>query len=90
MLSKNLNLPRLAIQLAARRYFQYSAVSQSGHEIEMWWGPERNNGREVVGFGHSGDEVWYINIILYVKYLIIDLRGSIGPLVSGYSFPQRR
>ena len=59
MYNRNLLLPRLALQLASRRPIQTSSIVQSGHEIEHWWGPERNNGREVVGFGHNGDEIYW-------------------------------
>lgn len=59
MYLKNLSFSRLAVQLTShRRTFQTSSFFKSGHEIEHWWGPERNNGREVVGFGHNGDEVY--------------------------------
>ncbi|PIO54461.1 hypothetical protein TELCIR_24176 [Teladorsagia circumcincta] len=53
MLSRNLTLPRLAV-----RTLKTSAPVASGHHIEHWWGPEKAAGRELVGFGVSGDNVY--------------------------------
>ncbi|VDP14518.1 unnamed protein product [Heligmosomoides polygyrus] len=53
MLSRNLVLPRLAV-----RTLKTSAPVASGHHIEHWWGPEKAAGRELVGFGVSGDNVY--------------------------------
>ncbi|WKX89406.1 hypothetical protein Q1695_008790 [Nippostrongylus brasiliensis] len=53
MLSRNLVLPRLAV-----RSLRTSAPACSGHHIEHWWGPEKAAGREYVGFGVSGDNIY--------------------------------
>ena len=39
------------------RTLSKSSVLSSGHHAEQWWGPEINNGREVVGYGSHGEEV---------------------------------
>ncbi|KAK0426305.1 hypothetical protein QR680_009636 [Steinernema hermaphroditum] len=56
-LSRSLVLPRLA-SASIRRHLQTSSSLQSGHHIEHWWGPEKAAGREVVGFGATGDETY--------------------------------
>lgn len=59
MLSKTLLFPRLVTKASVIvRAIHVSAVQQGGgHHVEHWWGPEKNNGREVVGWGVTGDEV---------------------------------
>ncbi|GMS96153.1 hypothetical protein PENTCL1PPCAC_18328, partial [Pristionchus entomophagus] len=54
--SRALFFPRLG-QLSARS-LQTFAPAQSGHHIEHWWGPEKAAGREVVGYGSTGDEAY--------------------------------
>lgn len=58
MLLKSLLLPRLTSSLLLRT-LHTTTPKASGHELEYWWGPEKNNGREVVGNGMTGDEVKY-------------------------------
>ncbi|CAI4222215.1 unnamed protein product [Auanema sp. JU1783] len=53
MLSRNLALPRLAV-----RSIQTSSSVSGGHHVEHWWGPEKGAGRELVGFGATGDNVY--------------------------------
>uniref|UniRef100_F1LF34 Cytochrome c oxidase subunit 4 n=1 Tax=Ascaris suum TaxID=6253 RepID=F1LF34_ASCSU len=58
-LSRSLLFPRLMAQsLLARRALHASTRTASGHHLEHWWGPEKAAGREVVGFGSTGDEVY--------------------------------
>ncbi|KHN88666.1 Cytochrome c oxidase subunit 4 isoform 1, mitochondrial [Toxocara canis] len=58
-ISRNVVFPRLSMRLLlTRRAVQTSARSSSGHHLEHWWGPEKAAGREVVGFGSTGDEVY--------------------------------
>ncbi|TKR92648.1 hypothetical protein L596_007262 [Steinernema carpocapsae] len=56
-MSRSLVFPRLA-STALRRSIKTSAPIQGGHHIEHWWGPEKAAGREVVGFGATGDETY--------------------------------
>ncbi|CAD6184853.1 unnamed protein product [Caenorhabditis auriculariae] len=53
MLSRQLMLPRLAV-----RAIHTSSSLTSGHHIEHWWGPEKAVGRELVGFGSNGDNIY--------------------------------
>ncbi|GMT28855.1 hypothetical protein PFISCL1PPCAC_20152, partial [Pristionchus fissidentatus] len=54
-------LPRLTA-----RSIHTSTSLGGGHHIEHWWGPEKSAGREVVGYGQSGEpnyvdryDYWY-------------------------------
>ncbi|KAF7624797.1 Cytochrome-c oxidase [Meloidogyne graminicola] len=39
--------------------FSMTTVKYGGHvRLHNWWGPEKNQGREVVGFGVKGDEYY--------------------------------
>lgn len=58
-LSRGLMFPRLAsMSILSRRSVQTSARLTSGHHLEYWWGPQKAAGREMVGFGATGDEVY--------------------------------
>lgn len=69
MLSKSLLIPRLASSKLFRN-LHISSLKSSGHELEYWWGPEKNNGREVVGFGMSGDEVLFFKLRIYYAFAL--------------------
>lgn len=50
------------------RCLHSSSLKLSGHDLEYWWGPEKNNGREVVGFGMTGDEVILFKLIKIIFF----------------------
>ncbi|KAF8366342.1 hypothetical protein PRIPAC_84171 [Pristionchus pacificus] len=57
--------PMLLFHITTRP-IHLTGMRMGGHHIEHWWGPEKSAGREVVGYGQSGDanyvdrlDYWY-------------------------------
>uniref|UniRef100_A0A0N4ZMJ7 Cytochrome c oxidase subunit 4 n=1 Tax=Parastrongyloides trichosuri TaxID=131310 RepID=A0A0N4ZMJ7_PARTI len=56
-LSRNLQLVRSKNLSSFIRSIHLTRPA-TGHTLEYWWGPEKAAGREVVGHGATGDEVY--------------------------------